>query len=153
MDIQYAVKELARSMSAPTEADYEKLKRLGRYLVERPKYVQRFEYQRDVHALNCFTDSNWAQCEATRKSTSGGTIAIGNHIIKSWSKTQSVIALSSGDAEYYALISCASQALGIQSLMGDLGIKLEVRCMTDATTCMAIAARKRPGQNKAHSHT
>ena len=33
-DIQFAVKELCRSMSNPTEGDWTALKRLGRYLVE-----------------------------------------------------------------------------------------------------------------------
>ena len=32
-DIQYAAKELARCMPAPTELDWRSLKRLGRYLV------------------------------------------------------------------------------------------------------------------------
>ena len=36
-DIQYAVKELSRSMSAPRSSDWERLKRLGRYLLDKGK--------------------------------------------------------------------------------------------------------------------
>ena len=36
-DIQFAVKELSRSMSAPTEGDWMALKRLGRYLVNKTR--------------------------------------------------------------------------------------------------------------------
>ena len=33
----------------------------------------------------------------TRKSTSGGCVVLGKHLIKSWSSTQTSISLSSGD--------------------------------------------------------
>ena len=38
-DIQFACKELARRMSAPTQDDWAALKRLIRYLVYRPRVV------------------------------------------------------------------------------------------------------------------
>ena len=41
-DIQYAVKELSRTMSALIVGCWEKLKRLGRYLVGRTRSVQLF---------------------------------------------------------------------------------------------------------------
>ena len=37
-----------------------------------------------------------------RRSTSGGLMQIGTHLIQSWSGTQAVIALSSAEAELYA---------------------------------------------------
>ena len=36
-DIQYAVKELSRSMSSPTVSDWNALKRLGRYLLNKER--------------------------------------------------------------------------------------------------------------------
>ena len=36
-DIAFAVKELARTMSAPTEGSWEQLKRMGRYLLAKPR--------------------------------------------------------------------------------------------------------------------
>ena len=38
-DIQYATKELARAMSAPTTLDWQRLKRLGRFLLSKPRVV------------------------------------------------------------------------------------------------------------------
>ena len=38
-DLQYAGKELARAMAAPTVSAWNKLKRVGRYLVGRPRMV------------------------------------------------------------------------------------------------------------------
>ena len=45
-DVQFAGKELARRMSSPTEADWQKLKRVGRYLVGRPRMVLKYNFQK-----------------------------------------------------------------------------------------------------------
>ena len=115
-DIQYAVKTLAMSMSKPTHGDWQKLKRLGRYLVGRPRLVICYDWQSPLSRLTANSDSDWAGDKKTRKSTSGGIVRIGTHFIKSWSKNQSVIALSSAEAELYAIIKTASETLGIMSL-------------------------------------
>ena len=44
-DISFAVKELARTMSAPTEGSWEQLKRMGRYLLLKPRMVTMFAWQ------------------------------------------------------------------------------------------------------------
>ena len=70
---------------------------------------------------------------------------VGNHLVKSWSSSQRVIALSSGEAEYYALAKSASQALGLRSAMRDMGIELKIRLLTDASTGKAVAMRRGVG--------
>ena len=44
-DIAYTVKELARRMSTPTRGEWAKLKRLGRYLLGRPRVQQTYPWQ------------------------------------------------------------------------------------------------------------
>ena len=78
-DIQYAVKELARRMSDPEEQDWAALKRLGRYLIRNGRYVQKFGYQGEI---SVWTDTDYAGCLRTRKSTSGGIIQLGGHTVK-----------------------------------------------------------------------
>ena len=36
-DIQYSVKEIARRMASPVRGDWRKLRKLGRYLIRRPR--------------------------------------------------------------------------------------------------------------------
>jgi hypothetical protein len=91
-------------------------------------------------------DTDFAGCLSTRKSTSGGLITIGDHVIKSWSNTQSVIALSSGEAEYYGMVKGASMALGVRSMLGDLGVNLQIRLRTDASAAKGIATRRGLGK-------
>ena len=73
----------------------------------------------------------------------------GNHVIKHWSQTQSVIALSSGEAEYYGCVRAGSVAIGIQSMLADLGvIKKRLRIKTDASVAQSLSQRRGLGGTK-----
>ena len=113
-DISYAVKELARRMSSPTQSDMVALKRLANYLIGEPRVVNLFPYQGDLTSITCYVDSDWAGCVRSRRSTHGGGIKLGEHTVKTWTGTQIPFALSSGEAEYYALVKGASQCIGLR---------------------------------------
>ena len=97
-DIQFAVKELCRSMAKPMESSRRKLVRVAKYLLHRPRLVMKYVWQDPVEHITTFSDANWAGCIKSRKSTSGGSIMIGSHLINTWSKTQANIALSSAES-------------------------------------------------------
>ena len=147
-DIMYAVKELCKYMCAPDQNDWENLKRLGRYLKEKPRVATHFYYQEKYDHISIITDSDWAGDRLTRKSTSGGIIKLGSHTIKGWSSTQKVIAKSSGEAELYAVNKGASIGLGIRSSFADMGvtIKPEITISTDSSTAKAICQRRGLGK-------
>ena len=111
-DIQFAVEECCRLMSRPTPRAWELLKRVGRYRKGRPGLVWKYDWQSPVKILDVHSDANWAGCRESRKSSSGGTIALGGHLIRSYSKTQSVIAKSSGESELYAVVRASSGGTG-----------------------------------------
>ena len=79
-DISYAVKELSSEMSEPTTDSWAKLKRAGRYLLCRPRYILLYKYQELPKGLTVWTDSDFAGCRKSRKSTSGGVIQLGSHV-------------------------------------------------------------------------
>ena len=93
-----------------------------------------------------WTDSNYAGCHVTRKSTSGGVLMFGTHCIKSWSVTQSVISLSSGEAEYYAMVKGASVALGFKSILKEVGVDVMIELKCDASAAIGIVMRKGLGR-------
>ena len=62
-------------------------------------------------------------------------------LLKSWSSTQSTIAKSSGEAEYYALARAAAEGLALKALMQDLGWDVKVRVWVDASVAKSIASR------------
>ena len=55
---------------------------------------------------------------------------------------QSVIALSTGEAELYALNKACAGGLGAKSLLSDLGLDLDIQVYTNATTGEALASRR-----------
>ena len=57
-----------------------------------------------------------------------------------------MIALSSGEAEYYGLVKGASQAMGLRSLAADMGIDLSIRIKTDSSAAKGIASRNGLGK-------
>ena len=66
---------------------------------------------------------------------------IGRHLLKSWSKQQRVVALSSAEAETYALVTASCETLGLQSCAADLGIYVKSDLYTDASAALGIVQR------------
>ena len=71
---------------------------------------------------------------------------IGEHVVKSWSTTQAVIALSSGEAEYYGIVKGSSVGLGARSVLKDLGSTVRICVMTDSSAAKGMASRKGLGK-------
>ena len=72
-------------------------------------------------------------------------------LIKHWSKTQTTIALSSGEAELVGIGAGMAQALGMQSLAADMHWPLKVRVHSDATAAIGISKRRGLGKIR-HLH-
>ena len=112
--------------------------------------ITQYPYQSRPKALEVYTDTDHAGCIKTRRSTNGGFIMHGRHIIKSWSSTQATVALSSGESEYYGLIKGAAEGLGLQAVLQEGGAMLEVRLCTDSSAAKGMAERL--GLNKRTRH-
>lgn len=93
-----------------------------------------------------FSDSDWAKCRVSRKSTSGGALLHGQHLLRSYAKTQSCIALSSGEAELYAMTSGCSEGLGLSAMARDYGEEKRPLIHIDASAAIGIAQRKGLGR-------
>ena len=66
--------------------------------------------------VNVYVDSDGAGCPETRKITSGSTVnALGCNMV-STARTQGTLALSSGEAEVYAIGQGVSEALHVPSV-------------------------------------
>jgi len=129
-------------MATPKVCDWPMVKRLARYLLGRTRAVLQYAYQHSQDCINTWTDTDFAGCRNERKSTSGGLIMHGTHCLKSWSSTQSVIAGSSGEAEYDGIVKGGSNSLGMRSLMSDLGINVRIQIKSDASAAIGIASRR-----------
>jgi hypothetical protein len=91
--------------------------------------------------LHVYSDSDWAGCLRTRKSTSGGIATLNGAAVKTWSSTQATLATSSGEAEFYAAARAAAEGLGIKAIMEDMGYEVDVIVHVDSTSAKSISSR------------
>ena len=127
-------------MSSPTRGSWRGLVKLGKYLKTHNRSGYCYPYQERPKELVVWTDTDYAGCKKTRKSTSGGVVMWGKHLIKSLSSTQTVVALSSGEAEYYGMVKGASVALGLQAVLSDSDVSCRIVLKSDASAAIAIAS-------------
>ena len=72
----------------------------------------------------------------------------GRRCIIHWSKTQPVVALSSGEAEPNAVLKGSSEVLGVQSMMREVGDVKNVLVRTDSGACVGMVHRVGTGRIK-----
>ena len=147
-DIAEMVKGLARHMKAPTSYSWGRLKRLGRYLLGKPRVCQVFRPQRMFSEIRVFCDSDHAGDLATRKSTTGLVVMLGDHNLKCSSTLQSTISLSSGESEYYALVKAAQTGLGVSALLTEWKIPVKLVLLSDSSAASGMISRKGLGRTR-----
>ncbi|CAE8594547.1 unnamed protein product [Polarella glacialis] len=140
-DLQFAAKEVARAMAKPTSLDVTKLKRIARYLKQYPTMTLVLELEELPEALTVYVDSDWAGDSATRKSTSGGIVMLGDVVLTTWSRTQASVSLSSAEAEYYAITSGAVEAMYVQNLLKEMRRDFPIKICADSSAAKASSER------------
>ena len=103
--------------------------------------------------LQVHVDSDWAGDLLGRKSTTGVIVRRGKHLWRHKSGLQTLVALSSGEAEYYALIRGACTSLGIQSHYQDWMIDVPIQIYSDSSAARSVARRRGIGGRLRHLQT
>ena len=84
-------------------------------------------------------DSDWAGCPDSRRSTSGYVLVLNGAAVAWKSKRQSVVALSSAEAEFVAASAMVQEVNYIRRFLENLGFpqKLPAVVYEDNRTCVA----------------
>ncbi len=119
VECQWTIRHLAQSMSKPTEKAWVELRHLVQYLLGCIGLLTHYgsDYDSASLLLKFFTDSDWASNKGTRKSVSACCSVANNCLLHSASRNQSLIALSSAEAETYAGTSGACDGLFLARLL------------------------------------
>lgn len=120
-DISAAVGTVARYQLNPGMAHWTAVKRILRYLKGTANTCLIYNGNQGTELVG-FSDSDWAGCIDTRRSTTGYVFIMGGAAITWQSKRQPSTALSSMEAEYMALAAAAQEAIWLRRILIDLGV-------------------------------
>ena len=117
-DIAFPVSVLSRFMAKPTKKHIGAAKRVLRYLKATLHHELIFEG--DLEALVGYTDSDWAGDTARRRSTAGYVFNLGSGAVSWQAKRQSVVALSSCEAEFMGQTQATKEAVWLRRLLQEV---------------------------------
>ena len=106
-----------------------------------------------MQTLQVHLDSDWAGDLLGRKSTTGVIVRRGKHLLRHTSCLRTLVALSSGEAEYYALIRGACTSLGIQSHYQGWMTDVPIQIDSDSSAARSVARRRGIGGRLRHLQT
>jgi hypothetical protein len=143
-DIAQAVGVLSRFMANPGKSHWDALKRVLRYLKGTSQYALCYQgnsvpSDRFV-SIQGYVDADWAGDVDTRRSTSGYVFMMNGGAISWMSKRQSVVALSTTEAEYMAATRASQEAIWLKRLCSDVGYdagRITILCDSRSAICLA----------------
>ncbi|GKA73923.1 putative ribonuclease H-like domain-containing protein [Tanacetum coccineum] len=137
-DIMFAVCLCARFQVTPKVSHMNAVKRIFRYLKHQPKLGLWYPKDSPFH-LEAFSDSDYAGDNHDRRSTSGGCQYLGRRLVSWQCKKQTIVAISSTEAEYVAAASCCGQVLWMQNQLFDYGFNFmntDIHIDNESTICI-----------------
>ena len=152
-DISYAVSRLASYTANPSLQHISVLKRVLRYLKGTKEYGITYQARAalDNNLFHGFADAAYANCD-DHKSTSGYVFLAAGGAITWRSKKQTVVALSSTEAEYVALSESGREACWLRNLSEELGFPQDTPTEIKGDNMGAIVMARNPQFHKRSKH-
>lgn len=119
-DLSYTVSVLSRHLENPNREDWLKVKRALRYIAGTINKCILYKFDCEPGILSCYSDSDYAGCNDTGRSTSGAVFIYSGGAISWFSQRQSVTALSTTEAELIACSECAKEAIWLKRLFQEI---------------------------------
>lgn len=121
-DLAFVMSVLSRFLTNPSTYHLQAAKHVLRYLQGSPRIGVTFGEQAIPLELHGYSDSAYADCLSSRRSTTGYIFFYYGGVISYRSKRLQVVALSSTEAEYYALGNASREAAWLRQLFYELGV-------------------------------
>lgn len=120
-DLAYLVNRLSQFVAKPRESHLQAVYSVLKYV--KGTIGQGLFYGASTSLkLSVFSDSDWATCPDTSRSTSGFCVLIGESVVSWKSKKQHTVSRSSAEAEYRAMAGATCEAVWMLALLKDLCI-------------------------------
>jgi hypothetical protein len=152
-DISIAVSILSRKVKSPTQEDWIEAKRVVKYLLT--TINMKLQLGNSEDQIVCFVDADFAGNIKDYKSTSGFIIKFGSGLVGWGCKKQNTVALSSTDAECFAMVECCRELVWLLELLQCLQVKplLPITLFEDNQSLMKLLITERVNHRSKHIGT
>ena len=125
-DVTYVANFLGRHREKPTSQHLEQIQRVWRYLSRTRKLGLTLGGTQTLNDLELWLhcDASWADDPATRRTTAGHIIYVGDSPVKWQSKQQSIVTLSTTEAEFINMSTAGRAMVWIRQLLRDIRIPI-----------------------------
>ncbi len=123
-DLSFAVGRLASSMTAPCHEDWDRIKRLLKYINGTKHHGLTYKTQDKSPTLNTYVDAAYGVDPKRGRSRTGYVMHLGNTPVLWRSHLQTTVADSPNASEYIALYEAAVATVGMQNLAVELGMEI-----------------------------
>jgi hypothetical protein len=154
-DVAYAANFLGRHRQKPTSQHLEQLKRLWRYLSGTRNLGLTLGGTCGLEELDLWLhcDASWADDPRTRRTTAGHIIYVGNSPIKWQSKQQTIVTLSTTEAEFINMSTAGRDMVWIKKLLHDIQIPILKIPVIGTDSKNALIAAESDRRNMSTRHT
>jgi len=142
---------LSRYMSSPSIQHYQEAKRVLRYVKGTSNFGVLFT-SKETPRLVGYSDSDWGGSPEDKKSTTGYVFTLGSAMFCWQSCKQHIVAQSTAEAEYKAVCAATNQAIWLQRLFEDFGLKFKEGIPILCDNKSAIAIGRNPVQHRRTKH-
>ena len=152
-DIAFAVGILGRYQSNPGMDHWRAAKKVMRYLQGTKHYMLMYERTHDLEVIG-YSDSDFAGCVDSRKSTSGYIFMFAGGAVSWRSAKQTLTATSTMEAEFVSCFEATSHGVWLKSFISGLrivdSISRPLRIYYDNSTTVFMAKNNKSGSRSKH---
>ena len=147
-DIAQAVGRLSRYTAEPRTTHWKAATAVLQYLAGTRNRGIRFD---SGVGLVAFSDSDWAGCQDTRRSTTGYVFTMNSGAVAWSSRVQPTVAGSTQEAEYMAAAAAAKEALWLRKILPELGVSVGATTIAvDNQSCKLLLENPLETQRSKH---
>ncbi|XP_046991075.1 secreted RxLR effector protein 161-like [Schistocerca americana] len=153
-DTSFAVSSVSRFLNSHTNAHWQAVKRIYRYLIETPDYGIYYSNSRSKMQVVGFPDADCTGDLTSRKSksTTAFIFLLAGEPVTWTSQKQKVVALNTTESEYVAADTAAMDTILVRKLQGGLGINCKEPTTLQNDNQCAIKLLKNPEYHKHTKH-
>jgi hypothetical protein len=151
-DISYTVGVLARFTNNPGMQHWKAVKHLFRYLKGTLDYKLTYSPSPSTELFTTFSDADHAGNPDNGRSTSGYLVKVGTGAISWRSRLQTLVALSTTEAEFIAAVSAGQEILFLRNLFKAFGYKIDEPSTLLIDNSSAISVAKNPEHHGRMKH-